>query len=146
MLEALFEELYLKFRATYYRRMVQAIGVRKGSLSATEGFCVEIIYLLDQPTVTRFAAFLDISLPNALYKINSLVEKGYVTKQPSHADRRESRLVVTDKFLSYYGLKNEDNARLMSRIRETFSPEEIDGLEHTIRRIITLMNEREEDT
>jgi predicted HTH transcriptional regulator len=80
MLDQEFERLYLRLRATYYRRMVNRIGTREGSLSATESFCVEIIYLLGTPTISKFAQFLNISLPNAAYKINRLIDKGYVEK------------------------------------------------------------------
>ena len=144
MLEKDFEKLYLRFRANYYRRMVQVIGVREGSLSATEGYCVEIIHLMQHPTVAQFAAFLDISLPNANYKINSLVTKGYVVKTPSSHDRRESHLQVTDKFLSYYGLNDEYNARLMRDIRSAFTRDEVAQLEKTIERILELMTAEEE--
>lgn len=146
MLENSFEKLYLQFRANYYRRMVQVIGVREGSLSATEGYCVEIIHLMGRPTVSQFAAYLGISIPNATYKIGSLVSKGYVNKIPSEADKREYHLEVTEKFLSYYGLNNEDNARLMRGIRDTFSPQEVAQLEITINRVLALMTEEDDDT
>ena len=139
MLEKKFEQLYLQFRANYYKRMVEEIGTRKGSLSATESYCVEIIYLLGEPTVTEFARYLNISVPNANYKINALVEKGYVVRIASEKDRRESLLQVTGKFLSYYGLNNKDNALLIRRIRRAFTQEEITQLEETIDRIIKLM-------
>lgn len=138
-LERKFERLYLLFRANYYRRMVEEIGVRDGSLTATEAYCVEIIYLLNRPTVSQFAAFLNISLPNANYKIGSLIKKGYAQKIPSSCDRREMNLAVTDKFLGYYGLNNADNARLMQAIRRTFTAAEIEGLQRTIDRVVELM-------
>lgn len=144
MLETLFEKLYLQFRANYYRRMVQEIGVREGSLSATEGYCVEIIHLLGQPTVTQFATFLGISMPNANYKINSLVTKGYVLKVHSDEDRREYRLQVTEKFLNYYGLNDTDNAQLMKDIRDTFDAAELAQLETVIERVLQLMTKEEQ--
>lgn len=143
MLEKQFERLYLQFRANYYRRMVEVIGVREGSLTATESYCVEIIYLLDRPTVSHFASFLGISMPNANYKINSLVRKGYIHKEPSDEDRREFHLAVTDKFLSYYGLNNLDNARLMQDIRASFDGEELAQLEAIIDRVLDLMQREE---
>lgn len=149
MLEKKFEQLYLWFRANYYRRMVQEIGTRKGSLSATESYCAEIIYLLCQPTATEFARFLNISVPNANYKINALVDKGYVLRQPSSKDRRESLLVTTDKFRRYYELNHKDTARLIRRIRRAFTPEEVAQLDEYIGRIVELMTtpnpEREPD-
>lgn len=143
MLEEKFEKMYLLFRASYYRRMVEAIGAQEGSLSATESYCVEVIYLLGNPTMSEFARFLGISVPNANYKVSSMVEKGYLTKAPSPGDRREQRLQVTSKFLDYYALNNEDNARLMRLIRSRFSAQEVDELERTIEKIIQLMGESE---
>ena len=143
MLEGNFEKLYLHFRANYYRRMVEAIGTREGSLSATEGYCVEIIYLLKSPTVGRFASFLNISVPNAIYKINSLVKKGYVIKEASKEDRREYHLHVTEKFLAYYGLNNKDNASLMKKIRQQFTSDEVLLLDAFIEKILNLMEQGE---
>lgn len=119
-----FEELYRYMRLAHYKKLFSAIHEKSGSLTATEAASVEVIYLLDQPTVNEFARFLVISQPNATYKINALVEKGYVTKVPCQEDRRECRLAVTQKFLSYYeeqqsdlraiavGLTEEDRAAL----------------------------------
>ncbi len=146
MLEESFERLYLLFRANYYKRMVEVIGTREGSLSATESFCVEIIYLLNRPTISQFAHFLKISVPNATYKIAGLIEKGYVEKIPSSVDKRETHLAVTRKFLDYYGLRNADNAYMMQQIRANFNESEIEALDATIQRIIALIEtpEREE--
>lgn len=144
MLEERFEALYLQFRVNFIRRALATQGEREESLTTSESFCVEIIHLLDRPTITQFAGFLGVSIPNATYKINSLVKKGYVLKLPSDEDRREYHLQVTDKFLSYYGLNNEDNARLMRDIRSTFSEPEIAQLETVIDKVINLM--AKEDT
>ncbi|CAB1247768.1 MAG: MarR family transcriptional regulator [Clostridiales bacterium] len=135
MLDQEFERLYLRLRATYYRRMVSRIGTREGSLSATESFCVEIIYLLGTPTVSKFAQFLNISLPNATYKINRLINKGYVEKEISSEDHREIYLTVTPKFSNYYGLKNIDIAKMMKNIHEKFSKQEIEQLESMVKKI-----------
>lgn len=144
MLEDSFEKLYLKFRANYYKRMVEKIGPREGSLSATENFCVEIIYLLGRPTLTEFAGFLNISVPNANYKISSLEKKGYVIKQASKRDKREQILTVTEKFTDYYGLNNQDNERLMNKIRQSFSEDEVERLEQTIQKVLELMDAEED--
>ena len=144
MLESNFEKLYLKFRANYYKRMVEKISPREGSLSATENFCVEIIYLLGCPTVTEFADYLNISVPNANYKISNLEKKGYVTKRTSQRDKREQILSVTDKFTAYYGLNNKDNEALMRRIRESFTVDEVEKLNLTIQKVLKLMDAEDE--
>lgn len=141
MLEQAFNRLYLMFRANYYRQLVKKIGTREGCLSATESYCVELIHLLDAPTVSDFAAYLNISVPNANYKINSLVTKGYVTRQASETDRREQHLHVTDKFLNYYSLNDAVIARWIKSIRANFSAPEIKMFENMLERINLLMDQ-----
>lgn len=119
------ERLYLISRYNYYKRIAAAIGTRGESLSATECFCLEIILLMNEPTISEFAAFMNISLPNAHYRLQSLVEKGYIEKQVSTRDRRESYLAVTEKYRNFYGLNNKDNQSLVQGIHDHFSPEEV---------------------
>ena len=139
MLEKSFETLYLMFRSNYFKRVVAEIGTKEGSLSATESFCVEIIYLLGKPTISEFAQHLNLSVPNAAYKINSLVKKGYVVREQSTTDLREQYLCVTDKFLGYYGLNDVLIAKLMKQVRESFSEEDIEALDNMINRVIELL-------
>ena len=70
-------------------------------LTTVETFCVEIINALGHPTVNEFSSFVNISPPNAAYKINSLIQKGYVTKEQSPDDKREYHLSVTQKYFDY---------------------------------------------
>ena len=139
MLEKNFETLYLLFRSNYYKRIVEKVGIKEGSLSATESYCVEIIYLLNKPTVSDFAQYLSLSVPNANYKINSLVKKGYVVREQSKKDLREQHLCVTDKFLNYYGLNDIVISNLFKRIRNKFPPKDVEILDEMIQRIIILM-------
>ncbi len=47
---------------------------------------------------------MQISTPNAAYKIGSLVKKGYVEKIQSTVDRREYHLRPTQKYIDYYNI------------------------------------------
>lgn len=145
MLENNFEKLYLMFRSNYFKRLLEVIGTKETSLSATESFCVEIIYLLDKPKVSEFAAYLNLSIPNANYKINSLVKKGYVVREQSKTDLREQYLCVTEKFLNYYGLNDKMISMLMQGIREEFSPQDVEKLDEMIQRIIAIMRTNAEE-
>ncbi|MCL1846096.1 MAG: MarR family transcriptional regulator [Defluviitaleaceae bacterium] len=140
-----FEKLYLMFRSNYFKRLLEVIGTKETSLSATESFCVEIIYLLDKPKVSEFAAYLNLSIPNANYKINSLVKKGYVVREQSKTDLREQYLCVTEKFLNYYGLNDKMISMLMQGIREEFSPQDVEKLDEMIQRIIAIMRTNAEE-
>ena len=95
-------QCYDRLRLITYRSMFRLLRERDGSLSATEAFSVDVIYLLHGPTVKQFADCLGISQPNATYKLNQLIQKGYVEKVPSTADRRELHLHVTDKYMRYW--------------------------------------------
>lgn len=139
MLDKNFEHLYLIFRTKYYRKVLQETGLKDSGLNATENFSAEIIYLLNHPTISEFANYLNISLPNANYKINSLVKKGYVKKVMSNDDKREIRLEPTSKFTDYYGLNDEDNSMMLEKIKENFTEEEVNKLDEMINRIINLI-------
>lgn len=134
MLEKEFERLYYKFRENYCRNLFA--GVKEGSLNPTDSYCLEVIFLLKNPTINQFAEYVNISLPNASYRINNLITKGYVKKHVSEHDRREYHLEVTDKFLNSYGANASFNTKIMNKIREDFSTEEINVLEGMIKRIV----------
>lgn len=67
---------YERFRLSTYRSMFTLLRERDGSLSATEAFSVDVIYLLRGPTIKEFADCLGISQPNATYKVNQLIQGG----------------------------------------------------------------------
>ena len=58
-------DLYKKSRLMTYRAMFGRIREKTGSLSATEAYAVDVIYLLGSPTITQLAETLGISQPNA---------------------------------------------------------------------------------
>lgn len=126
-----FEEIYRYLRLAHYRNLFSMIREKSGSLSATEAFSVEVIYLLGEPTLGEFAEFIGISQPNASYKVNTLVTKGYITKESCESDKRECRLVVTKKFRDYYGSQIPD----ISQITKEFSEEEKNVLDKLEQRV-----------
>lgn len=117
-------ELYRNLRLLHYRNLFNQLKEKAGSLSATEAFSVEVIYLLGHPTVGEFADFLGISQPNASYKVGSLVQKGYLERVGSDSDRREAHLCVTDKFMDYYGRQLPDVDGAVSSALSSYSEAE----------------------
>lgn len=73
-----------------------------------------------------------ISPPNAAYKVNSLIKKGYVRKVQSPHDRREYHLEVTQKYIDYYNISSSYMVEVMDRIAERFTPEECRRLEEML--------------
>ena len=69
------------------------------------------------------------SPPNAAYKVNSLIKKGYIRKVQSPDDRREYHLEITQKYIDYYNISTAYMTAVMNRISQRFSPEECAKLE-----------------
>lgn len=130
-LEENFAEIYMKFKIHFYKEMFAKINERETSLSTVETFCVEIIHALHNPTVNEFASFINISPPNAAYKVNSLIKKGYIRKVQSEDDRREYHLTVTDKYFDYYNLSTVYMQQVIGRIRDRFSAD-LAEIEHVL--------------
>jgi DNA-binding MarR family transcriptional regulator len=128
-----FLDVYTKFKLHFYRKIFSRFEVREASLTAVETFCVEVINALNLPTVHEFARFVDISQANAAYKIQNLIEKGYVSKVRDENDKREYHLAVTEKYYAYEKLSNDYLEIVMSRIRDRFSKDETDTFERILR-------------
>jgi len=124
MLKDVFGQVYIKFKLHFYQEMFKRFGDREASLTTVETFCMEAIKALNNPTVNEFATFVGISSPNAAYKVNSLVKKGYVNKVQSTQDKREFHLQVTQKYIDYYNLSTNYMNEVMERIENRFSPED----------------------
>lgn len=128
MLEEALTEVYTKFKVHFYQEMFKKLRARETSLTIVELFCVEIIYVLRNPTVKEFAEFIGISSPNAAYKIACLIDKGYIKKVQSEKDRREFHLHVTDKYLEYLNLSEGYVKTVAERAEERFTEERIETL------------------
>ena len=132
VLEDSFDRIYTKFKLHFYQAVFTKFQTREASLTAVETFCMEIIRALDEPTINEFASFANISSPNAAYKVNSLIRKGYVEKVQSPSDRREYHLRPTQKFHDYYSLSSAYVRQVMERVRERFTPEEVAQMDRVL--------------
>ena len=80
MLEDAFQAVYTKFKLHFYQKVFHRFATREATLTTVESFCMEGIMALGEPTIAEFSRMMQISTPNAAYKIGSLVRKGYVEK------------------------------------------------------------------
>lgn len=132
MLDDNFISVYDKFKLHFYRQVFELVRERDGSLSAMEAFSLEVINMLDKPTVGQFAEFLNISQSNATYKVNNLIKKGYLERQNSRTDRREYHLILSEKFYKYIGLLSSYEQVVMERIKERFPQEDVNKLDQML--------------
>ena len=131
-LEQAFNEVYTKFKLHFYQEIFRRFQDREASLTTVETFCMESIMALGSPTVNEFATFMRISPPNAAYKVNSLVKKGYIRKVQSPDDRREYHLEVTQKYVDYYNISAAYTTEVVARVNRRFPPEDCAKLEEML--------------
>lgn len=137
-------KLYKQLRLMNYSDIFRKIKEKDGSLSATESFAVDVIYLLGNPSVSEFANYLGISQPNATYKINNLTAKGYITKNISDDDKRECRLSVDKKFYQYFDTEVGFIKKAALKVNEAFSAAEITVFEKVLDVFIKTLQKAEE--
>lgn len=125
-----------KTKLNFCCRLFRSVKEREGSLSAMEAFSLEIIGSMDEPTVSKFAKFTGISQPNASYKVQSLIKKGYIKKAASENDKRENILLLTDKYYSYNSMYSEDLERVSENIEKTLTDEERIIFEKVLKRLL----------
>ncbi len=144
MIQENFEIIYSDFRLHLYKHIFKVLGEREGSLTATEFFSVEVIYLLGNPTVSEFAECLSISSPLAAYKVRSLIEKGYLIKTPT-SDKRSFRLSVTEKFLQYYHKEESYGQYIFDRLSEHLTAEELEETDKLFEKFVKAIGEKEKN-
>ena len=132
MIRDSFFSVYTKFKLHFYKEIFQRFQSREASLTTVETFCMETILALDSPTINEVATFMCISPPNAAYKVNSLIKKGYINKVQSETDRREYHLEVTQKYVDYYNISTTYMVEVMDRITKRFSLEDCKKLDEML--------------
>ena len=132
MLDQDFEQVYNKFKLNFYQKIFSRFEDREATLTTVESFCMEVIMALREPTIAEFSHMMNLSTPNAAYKINSLVKKGYVERIQSSTDKREYHLRPTQKYIDYYNISYSYLHQVMERAKERFSPEDLQKLEEML--------------
>ena len=128
MLDRAFDRVYTKFKLHFYRAVFARFQNREASLTTVESFCMEIINALGHPTINEFSSFVNISPPNAAYKVNSLVKKGYVVRARGKEDRRIVYISLSDKGRRAYEHHAEFHRQMIDSIKEELTPQELDIL------------------
>ena len=132
MLDKTFGQVYTKFKLHFYKQIFSRFEDREATLTTVESFCMEVIMALGEPTIAQFSHMMNLSTPNAAYKIGSLMRKGYVEKIQSAKDRREYHLRPTQKYFEYYNISYSYLHTVVERVRERFPAEDVDKLEQML--------------
>ena len=132
MLDQTFGKVYTKFKLHFYKQIFSRFEDREATLTTVESFCMEVIMALGEPTIAQFSHMMNLSTPNAAYKINSLVKKGYVERIRSTTDKREYRMRPTQKYIDYYNISYSYLHLVMERAKQRFSPDDLAKLEEML--------------
>lgn len=136
MLSKEFQLVYNIFKKNFYASMC----ANSKHLTMQEAFSLDIIYMLGEPTILEYANYMGISQPNATYKINQLIDKGFLTKEVCLEDKRAFRLKITNKFLECYRDNDRYIKSVLGTIEDTFKKDEVDLL---IKMLTTVRNDME---
>lgn len=137
-----YDKLYEAYCMEFYRYIFDAIEEEE-ELSPLEAITLEVINLLDKPTIAYLADFLGISKPNATYKVSCLVEKGYIERLRSKEDKREYHLIPTSKFYDYYKARKNYPDMIRDYVVEGFSNEEIEVAEKLVAKLLMATRPKE---
>lgn len=135
MLNNTVENLYNRFRVHFYMQVFKEPEMAKNeeeTLTSVEAFSLECIKALGKPTVAEFSRMMGISAPNAAYKVNSLIRKGYIEKVQSQQDHREYYLCPTEKFDRYYAKSYEFMDNVVERCRKRFSKDDLEKFDEML--------------
>ena len=132
MLNQSIADLYNRFRIHFYKRVFSKGSSCDESLTSVEAFSLECIKALGEPTVAEFAKMMGISAPNAAYKVNALVQKGYIEKVQSDEDHREFYLHPTEKLENYYYRSYQFLDEVVKRFEDRFSAEDLAKLDEML--------------
>ncbi|MEV2440765.1 MarR family transcriptional regulator [Paenibacillus larvae] len=133
MLNDLFEDFYMKLTMSFYKNASQNQTVDIENISAVEMSCLEVVYFLKNPTYSELAEFLNISQPNATYRINKLIKKGYLEKFNDKKDKRIYYLQVTDKFMKYYCLNDNYINNVIANLKKRCTADELQQFEKMLK-------------
>ena len=132
MLETAFTDIYTKFKIHFYETISKRSIDEEGYLTTSEAFCMEGVIALGEPTIAQFGKLMNLSTPNAAYKVNNLIKKGYLEKIQSTEDRREYHLRPTKKYIDFYNISYAYLHTVVQRAEEKFSEEEVNRLEEIL--------------
>ncbi len=122
-MEKEFEHTYRLFRLEFFKNMYLHLKNNKEA-NASSLLDAEIIYILNQPTISEFARFVNISLPNATYRIKKLIKLNFIEKIPETSDHREYNLKITNNFLKIYAKNGGYGDFILNKFKNKLENEE----------------------
>ena len=128
MLDQTFGQVYTKFKLHFYKQFFNRFEDSEATLTTVESFCMEVIMALGEPTIAQFSHMMNLSTPNAAYKINSLVKKGYVERSRGLEDRRVVYISLSERGRKAYGHHARFHREMIESLTSDLSEDEMQTL------------------
>jgi DNA-binding MarR family transcriptional regulator len=107
------------------------------SLTLTQMHYIENIHQLDNPNITELAAALNLSKPTVKVAIDKLIEKAYVFKVQSDADRRSAHLHLTEKGKLINQMHDYAHKQIAEKIRLKLTADEQKALIAVLTKVLS---------
>lgn len=97
-------------------------------LTLTQMNYLEVINNLGNPNLTELASALRLSKPTVTVAVEKLIEKEYLYKVKSDADRRSQHVHLTEKGQLINGMHDYAHGKIVEYLRRNLSDEELNEL------------------
>lgn len=106
-------------------------------LTITQMHYLETINLLVNPNITELALQLNVSKPTVKVAVDKLIERDYVMKIQSDADRRSAHLHLTEKGKLINQMHDYAHKRIAESFSNKLNKEEIKTLEELLMKVLS---------
>jgi len=105
-------------------------------LTLTQMNYMEVINYLGNPNLTELATALRLSKPTVTVAVEKLIEKDYLFKVKSDADRRSQHIHLTEKGQLINGMHDYAHGKIVEHIRGILNDEELNELIRLLGKVV----------
>jgi len=107
------------------------------NLTHTQMHYLETISRLGNPNITELSASLKLTKPTVKVAVDKLIEREFVTKVQSDADRRSAHLHLTEKGKLINQMHDYAHRRIAETISRTLNKEELECLTDLLIKVLS---------
>ena len=105
-------------------------------LTLTQMNYMEVINYLGNPNLTELATALKLSKPTVTVAVEKLIEKDYLFKVKSDADRRSQHIHLTEKGQLINGMHDYAHGKIVEYFRRNLTDEELNELVRLLGKVV----------
>jgi DNA-binding MarR family transcriptional regulator len=105
-------------------------------LTLTQMNYMEVINYLGNPNLTELATALRLSKPTVTVAVEKLIEKDYLFKVKSDADRRSQHIHLTEKGQSINGMHDFAHGKIVEYISRNLNDKELNELVRLLGKVV----------